>query len=121
MQKLLFILITFLFSNITFGQNADIENLINQIYKDRVPENFEYYNLVDSSFVTKFDKYSLNQYELSFIQKQFLDFPYEDFIEASKNCSTVNWNNYDLKNAKIYSKDSIPTFECHIRLNRVVW
>lgn len=120
MQRIILIIITFLSSNTLFGQKAAFENLINQIYTERVPENFEYYNLVDSSFVTKFDKYSLERDELSFLQKQFSDFPYKDFIEASKNCSTINWINYDLKNAKIYSIDSVPKFESQIRLIRVV-
>ena len=120
MQKIIFILITFLISNISFGQKADFENLIHQIYKDRVPENFKYYNLVDSSFVTKFDKYSLEHDEISFLQKHYSDFPYEELINASNNCYVINWKNYELKNAKIYSIDSIPKFESQISINRIV-
>ena len=120
MQKIIFIIIIFQISNISFGQNADFENLINQIYKDQVPENFEYYNLVDSSFVTKFDKYSLELDEISFLQKHYSDFPYEELINASNNCYVISWNNYDLKNAKIYSIDSIPKFESQFRINIIV-
>ncbi len=110
----------FLYSNALFGQKIDFANFINQIYTERVPNNFEYYNLIDSSFITEFDKYSLEYDELIFIQKQYKDFPYEEFISASKNCLIINWNNYELNNAKVYSKNSIPKFENKIRLNRLV-
>lgn len=98
-----------------FGQNTDFENLINQIYTDIVPKDFEYYNLVDSSFITKFDQYSLEPDELTVIKTKYRDFPYEKFIQKSKIFEIINWKNYHLKNAKIYSIDSIPKFESQIK------
>ena len=48
MKQTLFIISIFLTLNL-FGQKSDIEDLINQITKNEVPESFEYYFLVHRS------------------------------------------------------------------------
>ena len=105
---------------LTFGQSKEVENLINQVYLQIVPSNYEYYNLVDSSSITRFDKYSLEQDELNQILKDNPDFPINNFLQKSNGTNFLNWNKYHLDKAKIYSIKSIPKFESQSRINRLV-
>ncbi len=48
MKQILLLISIFLTLNL-FGQKSDIENLISQVAKVEIPENFEYYFLVPKS------------------------------------------------------------------------
>lgn len=120
MCKFITTILIILFPIFSFGQKNNIEILINQIYTDVVPENFEYYNLVDSSFTMDFNKYSILPEELTFLKTEYKDFPYEEFIQNNKISSIINWRDYHLEKAKIYSIDSIPKFQTQMQLTQFV-
>lgn len=120
MTKQIVIIVFSLLSAFAFGQNKEVGNLIGQVYQQVVPSNFNYYNLVDSSFVTKFDKYSLDKNELKDLLKSNPDFPYDNFVLKCKDSGLISWAVYDLEKAKIYSYTSIPKFASQIRINRIV-
>jgi hypothetical protein len=61
MTKTITTIILVFFSAFSFAQNTDVESFMNQVYQRVVPSNHEYYNLVDSSFATEFDLYSLEK------------------------------------------------------------
>jgi hypothetical protein len=109
-----------LLTTFLFGQNKEVENFINQAYLQIVPSNFKYYNLIDSSFVTEFDKYSLSRDELKNLLQNNPDFPYDNFIQKGKNFVLLSWTNYKLTKAKIYSNTAVPKFSSQIRVNRLV-
>jgi hypothetical protein len=113
------ILITFL-STFCVAQNKDVEILINQVYQQIAPSSFEYYYLIDSSFRTGFDEYSLDKEELKDLLKNNPDFPYDNFILKSKNAVLLSWRNYNLEKARICSYADAPMFFSQIRLNRLV-
>ena len=113
----------FLFSSIVcIGQSADIEALINVAYKEIVPQTFVYFNLVDSSFVMKFDKYKMDYREME--HKAFFkvnpEFNVSEFVALSLHAKKINWKNYSIENAAIYSYDSIPKFPEQVRITRYV-
>jgi hypothetical protein len=120
MTKTITILILSFFSTFSFGQTKEIENFINQAYQQIVPSNYAYYNLVDSSYATEFDKYSLEQDELNQILKDNPDFPINYFLQNGNEINILNWNNYHLEKAQVYSLKSIPKFAGQIRINHLV-
>lgn len=120
MTKLITTILFTVFSTFSFGQNEQVESFINQAYKQIVPLSFDYYNLVDSSFVTEFDKYSLEKDELKDLLQNNPDFPYESFIQKSKNSVLLSWTDYKLTKAKVYSYKAVPKFSSQIRINRLV-
>src|SRR5436190_20913581 len=92
------------------GQETETSNLINDIYLNVVPAQFEYYNLVDAGFVTEFDKYSLEESELNKLLTLYPDFPFDYFLHKKKDSLLIKWRNYDLTKARIYKYDSIPKY-----------
>lgn len=97
------LLIFSIFFNLNlFGQKSDIECLINQIVKDEVPENFEYYFLVPRSLEQQKIDDSLQNYQIREFKMVDKDFPNDLIYTESKE--TINWRNYDLNNA-IYVPD----------------
>lgn len=120
MIRLIVILLNLLLFTKLFGQKAKIESLVNQAYKEIVPNNFEYYNLIDTSFVTRFDKYSFEKYELDSLLQKYSDFPIDIFIQKEKDNLFLNWATYNLDKAKVYSYENIPKFESQVRFNRLI-
>jgi hypothetical protein len=118
-QLLLAFLHIVLFTNL-FGQKTEIENLVNQAYKEVVPNNYEYYNLVDSSFVTYVDEYCFGPDELYSLLKNYPNFPVDSFIQKSKDCMILNWKNYSLIKAKISQYASIPKIQSQSKIIRLV-
>ena len=95
---IIFILCTLNF----YGQKSEIENLINQIAIDEVPESFEYYFLVPESLEQPeiFDSIQIEKKrELRLIGK---DFPSNLIYE--RNGETLDWEKYDLNNVRFVSK-----------------
>lgn len=110
MKKNYFIFLIHLFtSNFFFSQKSETENLVNTFYKEFVPTNFQYFNLLDKSFIPDFDVYSLNEaIEDSNMQKEIPFFKKEDFLVSGIE---LNWKDYKLEKAKVYEFDEIPKFE----------
>ncbi len=101
MKQKLFLISIFLTMNL-FGQKRDIENLINQVAKGEVPENFEYYFLVPKSLEQEKIENSLKNYQIRELRKVDKDFP-EKFINAQPINETVNWKNYNLSGSRLVS------------------
>ncbi len=94
-----FIIILLLIFNLnSFGQKTEIENLINQIRLYEVPENFNFYYVVQKSLSQPKEFDSLQLYQKVKLLRQDLNFPLE-LINLRKN-ENVDWKNYDLKNVK---------------------
>ena len=99
-------LLLLLISSLIFSQKVETESLVNSFTKDVVPNDFEYYNLLDKSFKVDFDVDYLNEIiedsgaKISFFRK-------EDFINSKPE---INWNDYNLEKAHIFSYDKIPKF-----------
>jgi len=130
MKNWTFVIIVFFSVNL-FGQDKkQIEEFINQIATQIVPKEFEYYNLLDSSIVIHYFDRVINEVKANSDQSYFKSLSleemdklleirnyvglkeYRDFISQKntiKNDSLiVNWNDYNLQNAHIYSKDNLP-------------
>ena len=88
-----------------FGQNSDIENLINQIAKSEVPENFDYYYLVPKSLEQPKIFDSIQNIQILKLKIKDHNFPtnllYKEFNE------TTDWKDYDLQNVRFVSSDYI--------------
>lgn len=97
MRKIFFIYFLII-TSCSFGQKAEIENLINQIAVNEVPEKFEYYFLVPKSMEQPKIYDSLQNHrirELGILDKEF---PLNLIYEQSKE--NTDWKNYDLKKIK---------------------
>lgn len=87
-----------------FGQNSDIENLINQVAKDEIPENFKYYFLVPKSIEQEKINDSIQNYqirELKIVDKNFK----EDFVYTEPKNDTIDWRNFKLNKVKYVSDE----------------
>ncbi|MEO1033825.1 MAG: hypothetical protein AAFX55_20755 [Bacteroidota bacterium] len=100
MTKLSFILL--LISSLSFGQKTDIQELINQVAKAEVPENFKYYYLVPKSLEQEIIYESLQNYQIRELKMVDEDFS-ETFIHTQPKKETVNWKNYNLNKSKLVS------------------
>jgi len=98
MRKVIFIpfLIITWFS---FGQKLEIENLINQIADNEVPENFKFYYLVQKSYSPDEFYDTISPYQKTTLLRQDLNFPLE--IIDENNDEKIDWNGYNLKKVKI--------------------
>jgi len=129
-RKWIFVIFVFLSIN-SFGQDKkEIEEFINQIATQIVPKEFEYYNLLDTSIViyhfdkiinTVSDQYKntkINSLSIEEIDKLLESHynqnlkDYRDFISQKNTIENdslrVNWNDYNLQNAHIYSENNLP-------------
>lgn len=81
-----------------------ITGLINSIYMERVNPAAKFYYLDEKGENPEFDKYDI--VELQRETKLVKEVPLEEFATAIANDTTsVNWNNYHLKNAKCLPKN----------------
>lgn len=97
MKQTIFI-ISFLLTLNIFGQNSDIENLINQIAKSEVPENFEYYFLVPKSIKQPKIYYSIQNYQIR--ELKMTDKSFETNLLYKEYNETTDWKNYELENVR---------------------
>jgi len=105
-MKNLFPFFLLLISNLILSQKAQTESLVNSFTKDIAPKDFEYYNLLDKSFKVDFDVDYLNEsIEDSKLKVPF--FKKEDFINLKPE---INWSDYNLEKAHVFSDDKIPKF-----------
>ncbi|TCK67234.1 hypothetical protein DFQ05_1007 [Winogradskyella wandonensis] len=94
-----------LISSLSFGQKTDIEELINQVAKAEVPENFKYYYLVPKSLEQEKIDDSLKNYQIRELKIFDKHFP-EKFINTEPKKEMVNWENYNLNESKLVSDEN---------------
>ncbi|TYA52731.1 hypothetical protein [Formosa maritima] len=107
MQRKIFIII-FLISINIFGQKSEIENLINHISENEIPENFEYYFLVSKSLEQPKIYDSIQHYHIGELRTTKNDQIVKLYYQ--KNDEKVDWKDYDLKNVKfVINEYNYPT------------
>jgi len=102
MKTLTFIFL--LITSLSFGQKSEIEELINQIAKHEVPENFDYYFLVPKSLEQEKIDDSLQNYQIRELKLVDEDFP-KDFIYTEPKNDTIDWRKYSLNKANYVSDE----------------
>lgn len=108
--------LTLIFNLFCFGQKSEIESIVNSALPLVVSKNFQYFNLLESGLNTEFDSAIMTRKEAETLKAQFPDFNYEEFLSLAQNDSAlVDWNNFDIKNAKVYAYENIPAFKSIIR------
>jgi len=119
MKKLiLFIFLSHCF--LCFSQNNEIEELVNKASEIVVPKDFKYYNLVDSSFVLDIDRLANSNPLLEKFIKNNPDFKLSEFPSLSNGLGKLNWNNYKIEKAHLYSYNDIPKFATHLKLVTII-
>lgn len=115
-SKISILFLTLLSSTFCLSQKSEIESIVNSALPLVISENFQYFNLLDSGLNTEFDSAIMNQKEAETLKAQFPDFNYEEFLALAKNDSSiVDWNDFKIKNAKVYTYENIPAFKSLIR------
>lgn len=95
-MKLLFFILSISSTLSLFGQKQEVENLINQIAAEEVPDNFKYYFLVPKSLEQPQRNDSLQNYELRELKMKDKDF--SEHILYKEQKETIDWRNYSLNN-----------------------
>lgn len=107
MQRITLI-IFFIISTNNFGQNTEIENLINQIAKTEVPASFEYYFIVPKSLEQHKIYDSIQNYQIRDLKISDKDFPVNLISEPIEDI--IDWKKYNLKNSKyVLNEYNYPT------------
>ena len=96
----LFIIVSIFLTLNLFGQKSEIENLINQIAYDEVPESFDYYFLVPKSLEQPKIYDSIQNYHIEEFRTKDKDTITALFYQKAENEIEVDWNNYNLEKAK---------------------
>ena len=109
MQRIALTLALVMFVLTSYGQNKEVEELMNDAYTQVVPSDFYYYNLDESSFAIKFYDWSFRREGESFL-KEYPDFPLDFFLKESEKAVVINWNDYHLRKAKTYSPKTRPKY-----------
>ncbi len=112
-------LIFFLSYQITAkGQNNVLREFVNQVAKEVILNNANYYNLIDSSFVIKLDKYTFEDDTKSFL-KSYPDFPLE-LTQRVSDSTIIDWKKLQLENVKYYSNNNLPRhYSASLRISRI--
>lgn len=114
-----FSLLSFLLLTFCYGQNNDIRNLVNTALNDVVPKDYEYYNLIDSSFI--YNHYYIDDDELENIKKENPDFNFEELIIKNKdNQQLLSLRDFNLEKAHIHTFQSLPEYETYTRVTNLV-
>lgn len=120
MKKRFTLLLIFISLATLNAQNNEIEDFVNQTCLKYIPKEFEYFNLLEKSYVDEFDEYSLEQQELKELLNDYPDFPYLKFIEKAEDTTTVNWKSFKIQKARVYNYKDIPKFLSHNRVSKLV-
>lgn len=116
MKTILTVALFFLFNTYVFSQKTEIESIVNSSLPLVVSGNLQYFNLMDSGLNTEFDSAIMDRNEAEILKSKFPDFNYDEFLALAKNDSSiVDWNNFNIKNAKVYAYEDIPAFKSLIR------
>lgn len=119
MRKLILLIFLF-YSTFCIGQNIEIEKLVNEVSKIVIPKDFRFYNLVDSSFILDINRITSYNSQLEKFIKKHPDFKLSEFLSASNNLEKINWHNYKIDGAHLYSYNDIPKFATHLRLTTII-
>ncbi|MCL9804897.1 hypothetical protein NAT51_05160 [Flavobacterium amniphilum] len=119
-MRTLIVILFFTISTSFFAQSNEIQALFEACSKDAVPDDFDYFNLVDSSFIMTFDRYDLDVVDDKEFLEKYKDFNPEEFAQKAKSTKKINWRQFNHPKARMYSFDSIPKFPCCMRNNIVV-
>lgn len=105
MKKIFLSLFILLQINVN-AQDIFLRNFVNEVAREVIPDDLLYYNLVDSSFNMKLDKYTFNDDEKEFL-KLYPDFPLE-LTQRVFDSTIINWRKTELKDARYYSYKNLP-------------
>lgn len=119
MKKLILFIFLF-YSTFCLGQRLEIEKLVNEASKIVVPNEFKYYNLVDSSFILDIKRLTSYNPQLEKFIKDNPDFKLAEFLSASNDLEKFDWHNYKINRAHLYSYNNIPRFATHSRLSTII-
>lgn len=119
-MKSLTIFIFLSLSIICYSENNEIEKLINKAAEIVVPKDFKYYNLVDSSFVLNVNHLTRYNPLLEKFIKNNPDFMLSEFLSSSNSVEKVDWNNFKIEKAHLYSYEDIPKFETHFKIVTII-
>lgn len=97
---LLFLLFTFQLN----GQELDIKTIMNLVINEEIPENFTFFNLVDTNLIDRIENYSLPNSDKRELLSKYLDFPIDLIINPKIDSTKRNWTNYNLNKAKVNSE-----------------
>ncbi|MNK59714.1 hypothetical protein D3C87_788320 [compost metagenome] len=112
MKRNLIFIIFFLF-NVCFGQNSETEKLVNAVVNDIIPKDYQYFNLIDSSFIYNRD-YHLEDDELEYLTKEYPDFDFNKTIDKNRaNKEILNWKNFKILKAKLYNFENLPEYRTY--------
>ena len=89
------------------AQDNFLRDFVDNMASEVIPKDFHYYNLVDSSFIMKLDKYDFNKIDDADFLKSYPDFPIE-LAQKVIDSTIIDWRKIELKNAKCYNYDSLP-------------
>ena len=103
-----------------FSQDSEIKSLIYSVAQDCVPENYKYFNLIDSSFILYLEKSSFDRFdEIKFSNKNN-DFKLGEFVKNNKKSKQFLWEPFSIPKAIINDYKHIPKFESSTRTNILV-
>ncbi|MCC4212096.1 hypothetical protein [Leeuwenhoekiella parthenopeia] len=97
-MKYLFFFISFFLSLNLFGQKAEIEQLINQVIKLEVPNNFEYYCLVSKSLTQGSDQQPVDWRNFDLENVRYLS--EGEFISGPETIKDVYFYKYNIPDAE---------------------
>lgn len=120
MKKPILFLFLCSFTFLCLGQNLEIEKLVNEASKTVVPKDFRFYNLVDSSFILNINHLTSYNPQLEKFIKNNPDFKLSEFLAASNNLKKMNWHDYKINGAHLYSYNDIPKFATHLQLTTII-
>lgn len=119
-MKKYILFIFFILSISCLSQTLEIEKLVNKASTIVVPNDFKYFNLVDSSFILDIKcLISYNPQIQKFI-KDNPDFKSAEFLSTSNNLEKKHWHSYKINRVHLYPYNDIPKFTTHLRIIKEV-
>lgn len=119
MKKHLNILIL-LSTLICFSQDKkEIEELMNVAYKEIVQSNYTYFNLIDSSQTILLKQSDFDRFDKTFwIDSP--DFDKKEFIAKAASAQKINWRDYKIEKAVVYSFEAVPKYATSTGFTRII-
>lgn len=118
MKRNLIFIIFFLF-NVCFGQNSETEKLVNAVVNDIIPKDYQYFNLIDSSFIDH--RTYLAEEDVDYLKKEYSDLDFDNIIDKNKtNKEILNWKNFKIEKARLYDFANIPEYHSYNQYSYLV-
>lgn len=102
-MKYLLIVLIFIFSHFSYCQNAEIENLINQIVKEEAPDNYKFYYLIDESLKPQKAYDTIQNYQKKELLNSDPSFPFE--LITLVNDEIIDWKKFNFEKIKFITKE----------------